>query len=256
LFPYGHAVTVLETQPERFWELEGCCNFRDLGGYRTATGATLRWNKLFRSDSLASASLSDRARLRRLGLAAVVDLRSEHEIALAGQYQADGVAYHHLPLGDLLAHEARWDEWSDPAYVADRYFELCMSAQPSIVEALAILTDPAAYPAVIHCSIGKDRTGVLIALIMRAIGVSVEDIIREYELSRIGAERLVARLRTQMGADQGDLDPYLPALLAADPETMRRFLRHVHDEFGSVRGYLCSLGIGSTVEHLRAALLD
>jgi protein-tyrosine phosphatase len=249
-------VTVLDTQPERLWALEGCCNFRDLGGHRTATGAVLRPCRLFRSDSLSCASLADRVRLRALGLATVIDLRSVHEIALSGRYQDTGVVSHHLPLGDLLAHETRWDAWADPSYVADRYFDLCMSAEESIAEAFAILTDPATYPVVIHCSMGKDRTGLLVALILRAMGVSVRDIVQEYELSRIGAARLVERLEVQMGADRDDLAPYLPALLAADPDTMRQFLHRIHAEFGSVRKYLASLGIESAVDHLRAALLD
>ena len=124
------------------------------------------------------------------------------------------------------------------------------------MEALAILTDPAAYPAVIHCSLGKDRTGVLVAVLLRALGVPARDIIDEYALSRVGALRIVGRLSEQMGADVDDLEPYLPALLHADPETMRRFLRRVHDDFDGVTGYLRELGVLSCVGHLRAALLQ
>ena len=59
-----------------------------------------------------------------------------------------------------------------------------------------------------------------------------------------------------MGDDVADLEPYLPAMLHAEPETMRAFLRRVHDELDGVTGYLRSLGILSSVEHLRAALLQ
>ncbi len=90
---------------------------------------------------------------------------------------------------------------------------------------------------------------------MRALGVAARDIIDEYALSRIGALRSVAQLQELMGADVDDLEPYLPALLHAEPETMRRFLRRVHDDLDGVAGYLRRLGILSSVQHLRTALL-
>ena len=249
-------MTMLETQPERFWTLDGCNNFRDLGGLRTGTGAALRGRRLFRSDSLTAASDRDRERLRDLGLVTVLDLRAEHEVSLGGRYHDDGVTVHSLPFGDLLEPATDWAAWNDSDYVAGRYFDLCVTARDSIMESLAILTDPAVYPAVIHCSLGKDRTGMLVAVLLRALGVPARDIIDEYALSRLGALRIVARLREQMGDDVDDLEPYLPALLHAEPETMRRFLRRMHDDFDGVAGYLRELGILSSVGHLRAALLQ
>jgi protein-tyrosine phosphatase len=253
---YRRRMTVLAMQPERFWSLAGCSNFRDLGGHRTATGATLRWRKLFRSDSLTSATTEDRRSLRALGLATVLDLRSDAEVALGGGYRDDGVTVHHVPFPDLLDPATDWSAWNDSRYVADRYFSLCESAHDSIMEALAILTDPAAYPAVIHCSLGKDRTGVLVALLLRALGVPTHETVDEYALSRVGARRAVERLQAQLGTDAADLDPYLSAMLHAEPDTMRRFLRRVHDDFDGVTGYLRRLGILSSVEHLRAALVQ
>jgi protein tyrosine/serine phosphatase len=249
-------MTVLEMHPERFRSLEGCSNFRDLGGHRTATGATLRWRKLFRSDSLAGVSPDDRQSLRALGLVTVLDLRSAAEVALGGRFEDRDVTVHHLPFPDLLDPATDWAAWNDSRYVADQYFDLCSSAHDSIMEALAILTDPSAYPAVIHCSLGKDRTGVLVALLLRALGVPTRDTVDEYALSRFGAARIVERLRERLGPDAADLDPYLPAMLHADPDSMRGFLRHVHDELDGVTGYLRSLGILSSVEHLRSALLQ
>jgi protein tyrosine/serine phosphatase len=249
-------MTVLEMHPERFRSLEGCSNFRDLGGHRTATGATLRWRKLFRSDSLAGVSPDDRQSLRALGLVTVLDLRSAAEVALGGRFEDRDVTVHHLPFPDLLDPATDWAAWNDSRYVADQYFDLCSSARDSIMEALAILTDPAAYPAVIHCSLGKDRTGVLVALLLRALGVPTRDTVDEYALSRFGAARIVERLRERLGPDAADLDPYLPAMLHADPDSMRGFLRRVHDDLDGVTGYLRSLGILSSVEHLRSALLQ
>jgi protein-tyrosine phosphatase len=245
----------MHVEPEL--SLEGCRNFRDLGGLRTATGASLRARRVFRSDGLTSATVHDRHLLAATGLATVIDLRSEHERSVAGAYVADGVVVHHLPLGDLLGHEERWDAWRDPSYVAHRYFDLCLNARDSIAEAFAVLTDPAAYPVVVHCSLGKDRTGVLVALVLRAIGVPVGQIVDEYALSRHGACRLVDDLRAGLDDDQWQaLAPCLPAMTAADPATMLHFLGRIDDEFGSLTGYLRDLDIVSAIRYLGTNLLD
>ncbi len=196
-------MTVLDMQPERFWTLERCNNFRDLGGVRTGTGAALRDRRLFRSDSLAAASAGDRERLRHLGLVTVLDLRAEHEVALGGRYQDDRVTVHALPFGDLLEPATDWGAWNDSGYVAGRYLDLCSSARDSIMESIAILTDPAAYPAVIHCSLGKDRTGVFVALLLRALGVPARDLHDEFDgvtgyLRELGILSSVGHLRAAL----------------------------------------------------------
>jgi protein tyrosine/serine phosphatase len=167
-----------------------------------------------------------------------------------------GATRHHLPLGDLLGNGDNWERWCDPVYVADRYFDVCQAGAASITEAFAVLTDPSAYPAVVQCSLGKDRTGVVVALVLRAIGVPLRAIVDEYALSRRGAARIVETLHEQLDEQhRRALEPYLPALLAADPLTMLRFLGRIDDEFGSITGYLRHLGIVSTIPFLGAALL-
>ena len=122
-------------------------------------------------------------------------------------------------------------------FVADRYFDLCRSGTASITEIFAVLTDPATYPVVVQCSLGKDRTGVVVALVLRAIGVPVGRIVEEYSRSRYAAFRMVDTIRAQLDDEHRQaLGPYLPALLAADPFTMLGFLGRVDDEFGSITG--------------------
>lgn len=246
-------VVVVE-QPTKHWALEGCCNFRDLSGYRTANGAIGR-RRLFRSDSLATATPSDYRRLAELRLGTVIDLRSRSEVTLAGRFWDPDVAYHNLPLGDPLA-EAATVGWTNPEHVATHYLELLVSSDESITEALAVLTDPAAYPAVIHCSVGKDRTGILVAVLLSLVGVDDADVVADYALSGMGAARLALRLRELCADNLGELDRFLPALLSAEPDTMRCFLAQLRREFGSVQGYVAHLGMTSVTGYLRAALLE
>lgn len=238
--------------PQR--DADGCCNFRDLGGHRTVDGGRLRARRLFRSDSLAEASSTDCEFLERVGLRTVIDLRDPDEATLAGRFPGRVRAYHHLPIGNpMLDAPIRW---SDPMEVARRYYDLMVDGREPIGEVFAVLTDPAAYPAVVHCSVGKDRTGIVIALVLSVLGVADEDIAADYAASGLGAARIVARLRARLGDDAHLLEPALPVLLSAEPDSMRHFLRLVRDEHGSAHGFVGSLGLSSASGFVRAALVE
>ncbi len=235
--------------------LDSCCNLRDLGGHRTIHGARIRLRRLFRSDSLSTASETDRHWLQALGLRTVIDLRSDIEVTLFGRSLDTVSMQHHLPLGMALDSLGSV-RWNDPEAVAAHYFELLLAGSDSVSEALAVLTDPAAYPAVIHCTVGKDRTGILAALILSLLGVSEDDIVADYALSGIGAARLALRLRDELTERPTEFHALLPALLSAEPDTMRRFLGLIRDTFGSVEGYVEHLDLASATGYLRDALLE
>ena len=173
---------------------------------------------------------------------------------IAGRYPDRQPVYFHLPLGNPVNSSGMG--WSDPEQVAMRYFELLLDGTDSIGETLAMLTDPAAYPAVVHCSVGKDRTGIVMALILSLLGVADHDIVADYALSGIGTARLVLRLRDELGDRFSELEPFLPVLLSAEPDSMRIFLARLRAEFGSVAGYVEDIGMASASEYLRAALLE
>jgi protein-tyrosine phosphatase len=253
---YDPSVVVVAQRNEIPPVLEGCANFRDVGGLPIANGARVRTRRLFRSNALIGATPGDRRRLQELGVTTVVDLRSDHEVAWTDDVVAPGATRHHLPLGDLLASGDDWERWRDPIYVADRYFDLCCAGTATITEIFAVLTDPSAYPVVVQCSLGKDRTGVVVALLLRAIGVPVRYIVEDYSRSRHAAFRMVDALRAQLDEEhRRALGPYLPALLAADPLTMLRFLGRLDDEFGSITGFLRHLDIVSAIPFVGAALI-
>jgi protein-tyrosine phosphatase len=248
-------MTAARRNHERFLALDGCSNFRDVGGYRTGAGARVLPRRLFRSDSLSELTAPDRATLRDLGLATIVDLRSDAETVLAGRAPDLGAQYHHLPLGNPVFAADDAELWGTPERVAEFYFEMVAAGAEAIAETLAILTDPAAYPAVIHCSVGKDRTGVAIALVLSLVGIADADVVADYALSAVATPHLVERMRERLGDRASDLDPYVPALLSARPDNMRLFLERLRAEYGSIPRYVRHLGLTSAIGYLRFALL-
>jgi protein tyrosine/serine phosphatase len=242
----------------RFVDLQGCFNFRDLGGYRAAGGHTVRWRRLFRADGLHRLTDEDRLDLTHVGLRTVIDLRSGDELTERGRivWPAPGLAYHHLPMFDVLPDREEFPTWVDSAYVARRYAEILEQGSWTISESLRLLADPATYPAVIHCAAGKDRTGILSAVLLGLLGVPDEDIVADYALSGGAMVRFLAWLRTEYPDAKDQLERSSAAIVAAEPETMALFLQRFRSVHGSFEDYAESLGMIGAVTALRSALLD
>jgi protein-tyrosine phosphatase len=244
--------------PPRHIPLEGCFNFRDLGGYRTADGRSVRWRTLFRADGLARLTDVDLARLSELGLRTVIDLRTDGEIAERGRIDPDhpDVSYHHLPMIDVLPPADEMARWSEPSFVAGQYRAMLVSGGPSIAVALELLADRGRHPVAFHCMAGKDRTGILSALVLGLLGVADADIVADYALSGEAMERMLAWLRAAHPERSAVYEAGAAALVAAEPASMAEFLVSVRTEHGGIEGYTASLGLGGIGDRLRALLLD
>ena len=243
---------------ERRVELAESFNFRDLGGYPTTEGRTVRWRMLFRSDALHRLTADDITRLGDLGLRMVFDLRSSHEIEHQGlgTLYEHGIIHTHVPFNPTIgASEDRPREGD----AAERYQAMLERAQPAIKDIFGALAESHAYPAVFHCYAGKDRTGMIGALILGTLGVPDEDIVADYVLTdRYMPDRLEA-LRAS-----GDMDIYrmhvqnIPAGgLGAHPETMTRLLAMLTDRYGSTKEFILQCGVTeSQIEQLAGNLLE
>jgi protein-tyrosine phosphatase len=238
--------------------LEGSFNFRDLGGYKAAEGRTVRWRRLFRADGLHRLTEADLNRLVDLGLRTVIDLRTLDEVVERGriEWPAPDLAYHHLPMIDVLPDREEMPAWVDASFVADRYAAMLGEGGEAVAEALAVLTDPHAYPAVFHCAAGKDRTGILAAVVLGLLGVSDADIVTDYALSRAAMARMLEWLRATHPEAIEELESRTAAIVAAEPETMALFLERFRLEYGSFETYAGSLGLAGAVSDLRASLLE
>jgi hypothetical protein len=240
---------------ERKVSVEGCVNFRDLGGYPTADGGTLRWRQLFRSDGLHALSPRGIATVRdEIGLGDIVDLRSSAELELDGRglLEHEPIRFHHLPLFDAGRDAQRTPPFG--ATLADLYFGMIDFARGPIAKVLTVLARTDA-PAVFHCAAGKDRTGVISALLLSLCGVREEVIVADYAATREALDQIVERLMKSDGY-QGMFDELPPDTLHADPETMEGFLARIRAELGGVAEYVRGIGVADAdVKRLRERMV-
>ncbi len=243
--------------PRRTLEFEGCVNFRDLGGYATTDGHTTAWRRLFRADGLHRLTTVDRAQLIDLGLATVIDLRTVDESSERGRFPVEDVPvrYTALPVLDVLPAPNEMPSWRESSYVAARYMEMVSNGAGSLTGALDVLAAPGALPAVFHCSAGKDRTGVLSALVLAFLGVPDETIVADYALSGEAMGHLLERLKAEYPDNVEEVERYAPAMLEVKAEAMDEFLDLVRSHYGGYDGLADRLGVTDAVGRLRGTLL-
>ncbi|MFB7618468.1 tyrosine-protein phosphatase [Kitasatospora sp. NPDC056181] len=234
---------------------DALCNFRDLGGYSTADGLSTRWGRLYRSDSLGKlSSAADLERFRELGIGTVIDLRYPWEIARRGRIaELDGVAYHNLSIEHRPYDQAEIDPGLDPwRYLADRFAEVAEDGVVEIREVLELIAT-ADRPVVFHCASGKDRTGLIAALVLTLLGVSEDDVAADFALTELATPRLVA----DWHAANPGRELRWPGFGRAPETVIRLALADLTRAHGSVRAYATGkLGIDEgLIGELRARLL-
>ncbi|WP_150252057.1 tyrosine-protein phosphatase [Nocardiopsis deserti] len=244
-------------------------NFRDLGGV-AVHGGRIRPGLVFRSDDLATATPDFvRSACRERGIGHLIDLRSPGEVASTGrgpfadrEVTGHTVDYHHITLSVDLTPGGR-DLASlptTPEGVAAFYADMADRSAASLATILTLLafTD---RPAVFHCAAGKDRTGVLAALLLGAVGAGEDAVVEDYartDAAMPGINRRLAHLMGPLLAELGT-DTAAPGnpMMRADAETMRAFWRTMTRRHGDPLGGLRAAGLdGDVVQRLRGRLVQ
>jgi protein-tyrosine phosphatase len=258
LVPHGSGPAVVTT--DRRIRFLGITNFRDLGGYRTRVGAVVRWGMVFRADALHGLLPEDLNLYEELGLRTVYDLRGDVERA----EKPNRVNSRHL---SVLSRPADAGPPAPPAglsvadgerILTDMYQGLIDHAATQIGQLFTGLSQDDGLPAVFHCHAGKDRTGVVAAVLLEALGVDRHDILDDYELTAR------YRLRSQQEPTyerllQAGLSPEAAAGVLTTPRwAMDEALAHLDAEYSGVQEYLIGpAGMRKQdLEALRARLLD
>ncbi len=232
--------------------LDGAFNFRDLGGLPTACGRTVTHGRLFRSDTLQALSERDVALLRdQIGLRVVVDLRLAHEVNEEGRglLAAEGsIGYVHAPL------EMASTAGIAPDQVLEALYLQCL-ASPSTLHAVDRIAAHAGEPTLFHCAAGKDRTGVVAAMVLGLLGVDDEAIVADYLDSAPNMPRMLARFagwpryRDHLAA----MPSQVYAVKEAPIRTMLKALRKQH---GTVREWALRGGIpAASIDRLQRELI-
>lgn len=241
---------------DRMLPLAGSFNFRDLGGYATVDGRFTAWAKLFRSDTLHELTAADVDVLRQIGLAGVIDLRTTAEIERAGRglLAEESIFYLHASvLQEEGSESVAAPSGDDPT---ERYLWYLETGRDALVAALAMVADPESYPLVFHCTVGKDRTGVLAALVLDLLGVHRDVIVEDYMLTagRIGL--IVARLRRDPLWGQR-LDQIPASHLSVRRGTMEGFLAGLYQRHGGARQWAEAAGVpGPDLDRIPRLLLQ
>ena len=257
----------------RFVPLQGCVNFRDLGGYPGLGGRRVQAGRLFRSDALQDLTPDDASILKdRLGLAAIIDLRNTDEAARdgVGLLPGLGLDYAHFPLLDgrgfppiagrpADGHPAPGQSgagWGRPRSdiverLADTYLWILDNSGGQLAAAVNAIAARLGRPLVFHCSAGKDRTGMVAALLLELLGVAPEIRAVDYLLTNRAVDGILRRIRR--------MQPHSHATnqsLRAQPLAFQQFQDRLRADFGGAESYLRRYGVtDATMGRLRRELL-
>lgn len=224
-------------------ELEGAYNFRDLGGTPAGAGRKISDRRIYRADALNALTEADIAVLRERQLGHVIDLREDRE--RAGHPDATerlGIRHTHIPIfqNELFAEDGRMTQHTDEQYanLMGRYSGQVASAAASVIRS--------EHPVVVHCTAGKDRTGIVVGVLLRILGTPLDHIQQDYALSRIlllSDPRFWSRVASDYTA-AGISTAALEESKMPQPSTLvSDVLQGLEVKFGTIEDFLASHGI-------------
>lgn len=258
----------------RVLPLEGGRNFRDLGGYRTADGRMVKWEKVFRSGSLASLTEKDYAALTPLGIQTVVDFRIDYERAAEPTNWRAGhpeIVFKANSAGggdsETFA-KALTAPGATPESVRATMIALYRQLPEQYADQYAVLFKKLANsdaPVLFNCTAGKDRTGIAAALVLTSLGVPRQTVIEDYAMSDkiVNYAALLDAPAGTSGSASFDALRKLPRdvvmpIFRSEPAYIEAALEQIETQYGSVDGYLIKrLGLTeSELAAMRSRLLQ
>ena len=253
--------------PRRIVPVEGAYNFRDIGGYETSDGRTVKWGRVYRSGKLNNLTDNDRSLMGERGIRLVCDFRVSAEIETdPDKLMDDGsIEYLNLPVmhgryeTSTLSEKAKKGDmsWLNADFMIEGYrknLDEFGNVWRTVIENISSLNGSSM---VFHCTAGKDRAGTCAALVLLALGVPESTVRYDYDLSNellIPWVEQVNKYVADIGIEPEKMRPFL----VASEEYITTLLDHIHKNYGSASEYLRN-GAGvsdETLEKLKKELLE
>jgi protein-tyrosine phosphatase len=242
--------------PLRHVAWHGTFNVRDIGGYPTRGGRRTRWRTLLRGDGYYCLTEAACAEALRMGIRTIVDLRGDRErLERPSCFQT---SYHMFYMNEPLF------ETDDPTYESDSassrgdvYRAVVDRRSAELARIFVRLGQPDALPALVHCTAGKDRTGIVIALLLGLLGVHHRMIVADYALSTRFLTEDFIKDGLARAASRGVSREVWYRHFPCPPELMLSLLEHVDTTYGGVCEYLRAAGLTSTdIDALKNGLIE
>jgi protein-tyrosine phosphatase len=247
----------------------GAKNFRDLGGYQTRDGRTIRWRILYRSDSLHKLTETDLKKLTALSLDRIIDFRAEHELMQEPDRLPTGIRVIGIPILDSSTEIWRDSREQfvkdnlrnvDPTkYMIQTNMELATRFTPQMQIFMNELLSANGHPLLFHCAAGKDRTGFAGAILLRMLGVSQNVVMDDYLLSN---QYYLAAYKWDLALLQSVKGKRFAAVVKGFMEVRSAYLatafEAINYQYGSFEKYIRDgLGLAQKdIEHLKMLHLE
>ena len=230
---------------ERHFPFEGCFNFRDIGGYLNQDGRRVKKGLYFRAGRQDRMTDKDLAQLSELNISTQIDLRKQEEVLDQGRGPLEAMGANYINIA--VIPEGGSDKLNklvgDTGISGKRYLGYLEFGPTSWLRLFGILADGENLPVLLHCTAGKDRTGVSTAFLLSVLGVSREVIEADYLLTNLDTERQADFIESTVGYPEGYDREKMISIAGVPKDAMKDFLDGVESKWGSAVEYLQKIGI-------------
>ena len=236
---------MIDDYSDRHYPFEGCFNFRDIGGYLNQDGMRVKKGLYFRTGRQDRMTEKDLAELSDLKISTQIDLRKPDEVLDQGKGPLEAMGANYINIA--VIPEGGSDQLSklvgDTGISGKRYLGYLEFGPTSWLRLFGILSNLENLPVVLHCTAGKDRTGVSTAFLLSVLGVNRDLIEADYLLTNLDTERQADFIESTVGYPDGYDGESMITAAGVPKDAMKDFLDGVESKWGSAVEYLKKIGV-------------